>query len=111
MAKVYFDNSATTRVDSRVLEAMLPFFTEEYGNPSSLHQFGREAYSAMQAVREKVAKAIGSRKDDIIFTSGGTESDNIAVQGFAYANRDKGNHIITSSIEHHAVLHTCHFLA
>jgi cysteine desulfurase len=108
--KVYFDNSATTRVDPRVLEAMAPFFTEKYGNPSSLHQFGREAYSAMQAVRERVAKAIGSRKDDIIFTSGGTESDNIAIQGFAYANRDKGNHIITSSIEHHAVLHTCQFL-
>jgi cysteine desulfurase len=108
--KVYFDNSATTRVDSRVLEAMAPFFTEKYGNPSSLHQFGRGAYSAMQAARERVAKAIGSRKDDIIFTSGGTESDNIAVQGFAYANRDKGDHIITSSIEHHAVLHTCQFL-
>lgn len=108
--KVYFDNSATTRVDPRVLEAMAPFFTEKYGNASSLHQFGREAYSAMQAARERVAKAIGSRKDDIIFTSGGTESDNIAIQGFAYANRDKGNHIITSSIEHHAVLHTCQFL-
>jgi cysteine desulfurase len=89
---------------------MAPFFTEKYGNASSLHQFGREAYSAMQAARERVAKAISSRKDDIIFTSGGTESDNIAIQGFAYANRDKGNHIITSTIEHHAVLHTCQFL-
>jgi cysteine desulfurase len=110
MMKVYFDNSATTRVDPQVLEAMLPFFGERYGNASSLHQFGKEAYAAVQAARERVANAMGAHRDEIVFTSGGTESDNIAIQGFAYANRDKGNHIITSTIEHHAVLHTCQFL-
>ncbi|MDD1768821.1 MAG: cysteine desulfurase NifS [Methanomassiliicoccales archaeon] len=110
MVKVYFDNSATTKVDPRVLEAMMPFFTEEYGNPSSLHHFGRVANDALATARNQVAKAMGSSREDIIFTSGGTESDNIAIQGFAFANKDKGDHIITSSIEHHAVLHTCRFL-
>jgi cysteine desulfurase len=110
MVKVYFDNSATTKVDSRVLEAMMPFFTEEYGNPSSLHHFGRVANDAIATARNQVAKAMGASREDIIFTSGGTESDNIAIQGFAFANEDKGDHIITSSIEHHAVLHTCRFL-
>ncbi|MDD1773650.1 MAG: cysteine desulfurase NifS [Methanomassiliicoccales archaeon] len=110
MAKVYFDNSATTKVDPRVLEAMMPFFTEEYGNPSSLHQFGRVANDALATARNQVAKAMGASREDVIFTAGGTESDNIAIQGFAFANKDKGDHIITSSIEHHAVLHTCRFL-
>ncbi len=110
MMRVYLDNSATTRVDPRVLEAMTPFFADKYGNPSSLHSFGREAGAAMQGSRETIASALGASANEVVFTSGGTESDNIAIQGFAYANREKGNHIITSAIEHHAVLHTCQFL-
>ncbi len=108
--RVYFDNSATTKVDPRVVEEMLPYFTEKYGNPSSLHSFGREAYNAMEEAREKVAKAIGAVPHDVIFTSGGTESDNIAIQGSAFANQGKGKHIITTAVEHHAVLHTCQFM-
>jgi len=107
---VYFDNSATTAVDPRVLEEMLPYFTERFGNASSMHSFGREAYNALESARERVAKAIGASAREIIFTSGGTESDNLALQGAAYANQGKGKHIITSVIEHHAVLSTCHFL-
>ena len=110
MDKIYFDNSATTKVDDRVVEAMLPFFTDRYGNPSSLHSFGREAYNAMEEAREKTAKALGAGTRDIIFTSGGTESDNLAVQGAAFASIGKGRHVITSAVEHHAVLHTCQFL-
>jgi cysteine desulfurase len=108
--RVYFDNSATTAVDPRVLEEMLPYFTERYGNASSMHSFGREAYNALEGARERVAKAIGASAREIVFTSGGTESDNLALQGAAYANQGKGKHIITSVIEHHAVLSTCHFL-
>ena len=110
MDRIYFDNSATTRVDDRVLEAMVPYFLKEYGNPSSLHSFGREASNAMEAAREQVAKAIGAQPRDVIFTSGGTESDNLALQGAAYAYAAKGKHIITSAVEHHAVVHTCQFL-
>ena len=110
MDRVYFDNSATTRVDDRVLDAMRPYFLEKYGNASSLHSFGHEAYDAMEAAREQVAKAVNAAPRDIIFTSGGTESDNLALQGAAFANASKGKHIITSSVEHHAVLHTCQFL-
>ncbi|MDH7508916.1 MAG: cysteine desulfurase NifS [Methanomassiliicoccales archaeon] len=110
MPKVYFDNSATTRVDPKVVEAMLPFFDEKFGNASSLHSFGREAQEAMEEARRIVAKALNATSREIIFTSGGTESDNLAIQGIAFANKDRGNHIITSAIEHHAVLHTCRFL-
>jgi cysteine desulfurase len=110
MPKVYFDNSATTRVDPKVVEAMLPFFDEKFGNASSLHSFGREAGEAMEEARRIVAKALNATSREIIFTSGGTESDNLAIQGIAFANKDRGNHIITSAIEHHAVLHTCQFL-
>ncbi len=110
MDRVYFDNSATTRVDERVLEAMLPYFTRMYGNASSLHTLGREAHEAMETSREQMGTALGADVDDIIFTSGGTESDNLALQGIAYANMNKGKHIITSAIEHHAILHTCQFL-
>jgi cysteine desulfurase len=110
MAKIYFDNSATTQVDPEVVKEMLPYFTEKYGNASSLHAFGREAYIAMESAREKVAKAIGASSKDIIFTSGGTESDNLAIQGYVNANKDKGKHIITCMVEHHAVLNTCQFL-
>lgn len=110
MMRVYLDNSATTRVDPRVIEAMTPFFADRYGNPSSIHSFGREAGVAMQESRETLARALGASANEIVFTSGGTESDNIAIQGFAYANREKGDHIVTSAIEHHAVLHTCQYL-
>jgi len=110
MNGIYFDNSATTPVDPRVLEAMLPYFTDRFGNPSSLHQFGRDAYNAIESARETVAKGIGALPREIVFTSGGTESDNLAIQGAAFANWEKGKHIITCAIEHHAVLNTCHFL-
>ena len=110
MDRVYFDNSATTKVDDRVLDAMRPYFLEKYGNASSLHKFGHEAYDAMELARGQVASAINAAPRDIIFTSGGTESDNLALQGAAYATASKGKHIITSSVEHHAVLHTCQFL-
>jgi cysteine desulfurase len=106
----YFDNSATSNVDPRVLEVMNPFFLEKYGNPSSLHSLGRGAEDAMAAAREKVAKAINSNATEVIFTGGGTESDNMALQGYCYANRSQGDHIITTKIEHHAILNTCEFL-
>lgn len=110
MERVYFDNSATTMVDERVLEAMRPYFLQKYGNASSLHSFGRDAYEAMETARAQVAQAINAAPRDIIFTSGGTESDNLALQGVAFAQSSKGRHIITTSIEHHAILHTCQFL-
>ncbi|MDD1756125.1 MAG: cysteine desulfurase NifS [Methanomassiliicoccales archaeon] len=110
MQRIYFDNSATTCLDPRVLEAMRPYFDQWYGNASSLHALGRESYNALEEARHRTAKAIGAQPREIIFTSGGTESDNLALQGAAFANSAKGNHIITSTIEHHAVLNTCRFL-
>ncbi len=110
MERIYFDNSATTRLDPRVMEAMLPYFDRWYGNASSLHSFGREASEALEEARERTALAIGSRPQEVIFTSGGTESDNLAIQGAAFANRGAGDHIVTSTFEHHAVLNTCRFL-
>lgn len=108
--RVYLDYSATTPMKQEVLEEMLPYFTEKFGNPSSIHAFGREAKQAIDLSREQLAKAIGAKADEIFFTGGGSEADNWAIKGIAYANRDKGNHIITSKIEHHAVLHTCEYL-
>ncbi len=110
MRKVYFDHSATTPVDPAVVEAMLPFLNEKFGNPSSIHSFGREAKVALEEAREMVADFCHARAADIYFTSGGTESDNMAIKGVAYEYKNKGRHIITSKIEHHAVLHTCEFL-
>ena len=110
MNLTYFDNSATSKVDPRVLEAMVPFFLEKYGNASSLHGLGREAKEAMELAREQVAKAINANPNEIIFTSGGTESDNLAVQGMAFANKGKKNHIVTTKIEHDAILNSCRFL-
>lgn len=107
MKRVYLDHSATTPVRAEVLEAMLPFFTETFGNPSSLHQFGREVRKAVDEAREKTAQAIGASPQEIIFTSGGTEADNLAIRGVARARQKKGNHIITTAIEHHAVLDAC----
>jgi cysteine desulfurase len=104
------DHSATTPVDPAVREAMLPYFSEKFGNPSSLYAIGREARRAIEEARQKVADLIGAKKEEIIFTGSGTESDNLAIKGIAYRNRKKGDHIITSSIEHHAVLNTCKYL-
>ncbi len=110
MRRVYFDHSATTPVDPAVVDAMMPFLNEKFGNPSSIHSFGREAKVALEEAREIVADFCRVRAADIYFTSGGTESDNMAIKGVAYELKDKGRHIITSKIEHHAVLHTCEFL-
>lgn len=110
MNRVYMDNAATTRVKDEVLESMLPFFQEVYGNPSSVHGFGREARKAVENARRQVASAIGAETSEIYFTSGGTEADNWLLKGLALANRKKGTHIITSAIEHHAALHTCEWL-
>lgn len=110
MKRIYFDHSATTPVDREVAESMLEYMTEKYGNPSSVHSFGRETRKAIEEAREKVAALINAAPNEIIFTSGGTEGDNLAIKGVAYGNRKKGNHIITTAIEHHAVLHTCEYL-
>ncbi|AEE96548.1 cysteine desulfurase NifS [Mahella australiensis] len=108
--KIYMDHAATTYVKPEVLDEMLPYFTDKFGNPSSIYFYGREAKEAIEMAREKVAVAIGAEPSGIYFTSGGTESDNWAIKGAAFAGKKKGNHIITSAIEHHAVLHTCQYL-
>ena len=110
MKRIYLDNAATTPTDPRVVQAMLPYFTEVYGNPSSLHAFGQGAKHAIEEARHIVAAFIGAKPEEIVFTSGGTESNNFTIKGVAFARREKGNHIITSKIEHHAVLEPCHFL-
>jgi cysteine desulfurase len=110
MRTVYLDHNATTPVHPRVVEAMKPYFSEVYGNASSLHQSGREAKAALENARQSAADSLGCKASEIIFTSGGTESDNFAIKGTVYANRNKGRHIITSSIEHHAVEISCRFL-
>lgn len=109
MAKrtVYMDHAATTPVDPRVVEAMLPYFTEGYGNASSVYRLGQEARKAIDEARADVAQTLNCTPREIIFTGCGSESDNLAIRGIAFWNRDKGNHIVTSSIEHHAVSHTC----
>ena len=109
--KVYLDNSATTKVDEKVLEAMYPFFSEKYGNPNSLHEWGREARSAVDHARTQVAELIGAQPKDIIFTGGGSEADNLAIKGATWARKEKGGHIITSAIEHHALHDTVRWLA
>lgn len=106
MKKVYLDHSATTPISKEVIEAMMVVMDKEFGNPSSVHQFGREAKRALEEAREKVALLIGAQPSEIIFTSGGTEADNLALLGVAKANQKRGKHIITSSIEHHAILDT-----
>jgi cysteine desulfurase len=108
--KIYLDYAATTPTHPEVVKAMLPYFTDAFGNPSSIHSLGQETKAAVEEAREKVAHLIGTRSEEIVFTSGGTEADNFAVKGIAYANRQRGNHIITTSIEHHAVLEPCKFL-
>ncbi len=107
---IYFDHAATTPVRPEVIEAMLPYFNEKFGNPSSIYSLGRDSKKAIEEARETVAKAINAQPREIFFTGSGTEADNWAIKGVAYANRQKGKHIITTAIEHHAVLHTCQYL-
>jgi len=107
---IYLDHAATTALDPRVLEAMIPYFTTEYGNASSIYTLGRHAMQAIDRSREQVAEVLHSRPTEIAFVGCGSESDNLAIKGMAFASQKKGNHIITSSIEHHAVLHTCEYL-
>ena len=110
MKHIYFDNAATTAMEPEVLEAMLPYFTENFGNASSPHAIGRSARKEVEKAREQVASLIGAEPEEIYFTSGGTESDNLALFGVLEAQIQKGKHIITSTIEHHAILHTCEYL-
>ena len=107
---IYLDNAATTRTAPEVVEAMLPYFTEYYGNASSIYEFGAKSKEAITKARETIAGALGARAEEIYFTAGGSEADNWAIKAAAEAYRSKGNHIITSRIEHHAVLHTCQYL-
>ena len=107
---IYFDHAGTTAMDQRVLEAMLPYFTQLYGNASSVHTVGQEARYALDGARERVARVLNCRNREVVFTSGGTESDNAAIQGAATALEETGRHVITASAEHHAVLHACQVL-
>ena len=108
--RIYLDNAATTQVDERVLLSMLPYYSEEYGNASSLHSFGTHAKEVLDRARRKIATFIGAEPEEIVFTSGGTEANNLALKGIAFANRVKGNHIIVSSIEHDCILNACKWL-
>ncbi len=110
MKSIYLDHAATTPTHPDVVQAMLPYFTQTFGNPSSIYACAQDAKEAIEAARASVAALIGANNEEIIFTSGGTEADNAALKGVAYASKDRGNHIITSAIEHHAVLETGHFL-
>lgn len=114
MKRIFMDHASTTKVDAEVIEVMLPYFSKYYGNPSSIHSFGREANEALDRSRAQVGELLGARDEEIIFTAGGTESDNLAVKGVAYLNKEKrkinGPHIITSTIEHPSVLETCRHL-
>lgn len=110
MPRIYLDYAATTPTHPEVVQAMLPYFTEVFGNPSSIYSCGQEAKGAVEEARDSVAALIGAMGEEIVFTSGGTEADNFALKGIAYANESRGNHIITTTIEHHAVIETCGFL-
>ncbi len=110
MNRIYLDNAATTPVSQPVLDKMIPYFREHYGNASSVYDTGRDARRAIDAARRQAAEAINAQPGEVYFTGGGSESDNWAIKGVAFARRDKGNHIITTQVEHHAVLHTCQWL-
>lgn len=110
MERIYLDHAATSPTDPRVVEKMLPYLTENFGNPSSIHSFGRESRKWLDGTRELIAREIGAHPNEIVFTSGGTEADNMAILGTALAREQQGRHIITTKIEHHAVLHTCNRL-
>jgi cysteine desulfurase len=109
-SQIYLDNGASTKVDPEVLKAMMPYFSEKYGNASSTHALGQESKNALESARKIIAESINAKADEIIFTSGGTESNNLAIQEVAYTNREKGNHIITTKIEHKSIINTCKFL-
>lgn len=111
MKRIYLDYAATTPTHPEVVEAMLPYWGQVFGNPSSLHCHGQEAKAAMEEAREKIAAFIGAQGEEIVFTSGGTEANNLAIKGIGYANESKGNHIITTAIEHHSLIEPCEFLA
>lgn len=108
--RIYLDNAATTKTSQEVVEAMLPYFTESYGNPSSIYELGQRSKEAITKAREEIAQVIGAKTEEIYFTAGGSEADNWAIKAAFEAYKDKGNHIITTKIEHHAVLHTCQYL-
>ena len=108
--RIYLDNAATTQVSEAVLEEMLPYFRQNYSNPSAVYQFAEEGKRAVDRARRQAAKLIGAKPEEIYFTGGGSESDNWAIKAAAEAYASKGKHIITSKIEHHAVLHTCGYL-
>jgi cysteine desulfurase len=110
MKPIYLDYAATTPADPAVVQAMIPYFHDAFGNPSAIYSYGQEAKSAIEKARSAISSLIGARDEEIVFTSGGTEADNFALKGVAFANQKKGNHIITSAIEHHAVLESCKFL-
>ncbi len=110
MRRIYLDHAATTPTDPEVVKAMSPYFTDKFGNPSSLHSFGQEVKEAIEEARGTVASFIGAKPEEIVFTSGGTESNNFVLKGIAYAKQNKGNHIITTAIEHHAITEPCKFL-
>ena len=110
MRRIYLDYAATTPTHPLVLEAMLPWFTDGFGNPASIHSFGQETKGAIEEAREKVAGLVGAKSDEIVFTGSGTEADNFAIKGVAYAKEHEGKHIITTAIEHHAVIEPCKFL-
>ena len=110
MKTIYLDNGATTMPDPKVAAVMQPYFSEKYGNASSLHHQGMEARAAIDKARAVIAKSISAKLNEIVFTSGGTESNNFAIKGVAFANREKGNHLITTKVEHDSVLKTCRWL-
>ncbi|MDF2564244.1 MAG: iscS 2 [Massilibacillus sp.] len=110
MKRIYFDHAATTPTDKTIANTMLEYMTTKFGNPSSVHSFGREVRKEVSEARENIAALINANANEIFFTSGGSESDNFALKGIAFANKNKGNHIITTQIEHHAILHTCQWL-
>ena len=108
--KIYLDNAATTRTAEEVVEAMIPYFTENYGNPSSIYELGQRSKEAITTAREQIAGVIGAKTEEIYFTAGGSEADNWALKAACEAYEGKGRHIITTKIEHHAILHTCEYL-
>ena len=110
MKRIYLDYAATTPTHPEVVKTMLPYFSEAFGNPSTLYYYGQEAKGAIEKARAKVTRLIGAQDEEIVFTGGGTEADNHALKGVAFANEDRGNHIITNAIEHHAVLNAAKFL-
>ena len=107
---IYLDNAATTKTAQEVVDAMLPYFTENYGNPSSIYDLGTKSKEAITKGREQIAEVLGAKSEEIYFTAGGSEADNWALKATFEAYKNKGNHIITTKIEHHAILHTCEYL-